>query len=96
MTFYLRFGVLLIIALLTFPIAIAQTEPTTDPLVKEKDRAFWAFQKARSKACSIIFEHVTAHFFARRSRKPSRRIRTLTTRSGIFAQSWARSRARLA
>src|SRR5258707_238705 len=34
MTFYLRFGVLLIIGLLTFPIAIAQAEPTTDPLVK--------------------------------------------------------------
>src|SRR5437764_12312275 len=34
MTFYLRFGLLLVVALLIFPIAVAQTEPTTDPLVK--------------------------------------------------------------
>ena len=34
MTFYLRFGLLLIVALLTFQIAIAQTQSTADPLVQ--------------------------------------------------------------
>src|SRR5882762_7410847 len=34
MTFYLRLGLLLIVALLTLPIAVAQTHSTTDPLVQ--------------------------------------------------------------
>ncbi len=34
MAFYLRFSLIVIIALLTFPIATAQTQPTTDPLVQ--------------------------------------------------------------
>src|SRR5882762_3861719 len=34
MAFHLRFGVILIVGLMTFPIVVAQSEPTTDPLVQ--------------------------------------------------------------
>src|SRR5437870_6676125 len=34
MTSYLRFGLISMVAVLTFPIATAQTQPTTDPLVQ--------------------------------------------------------------
>jgi len=34
MAFYLRFGLILIVGLIAFPIAVAQSEPTPDPLVQ--------------------------------------------------------------
>src|SRR5258706_814060 len=34
MAFYLRIGLILIVGLMAFPIAVAQSEPTPDPLVQ--------------------------------------------------------------